>query len=270
MKIYIAATLSILAASILSAPAFVSGETIPPNTVLLPLVRGTGTAPTATQTPTGTPAATQTATATPTATETPTEAPTGSVEVSGVTHYDTDSDWADMIGLVTNNTTSTVDFVQVGVALFMTDTFVYGREDFIEINPLPAGDVSSFQVPLHMAEEWNRYQIFVDHAEDAGRELIEIEAFDISTAVNEFGYVQILGQVRNTSQYELSGPRSIADLFDADGGLVGVGSAYTFPSTLPVDALGYFQITISHWKNKPVAPAEISVRVVSNRQKDQR
>jgi hypothetical protein len=226
-------------------------------TIIIFACQAGSAAPTATPVPPPTAVPTNTAeppTPEPTATDVPTEAPaipptTGEniITIDQVHGYYDIYDSLNVVGLVTNNTSRSVDNVEIEVEIFdANDLSLYVDTIYVDLFALAPGETSPFSI--YIFEEMPNADNFV--ATVVGNSATEIEraALDVANTLMAFdddGNIHITGELINNTNEPVDINALAAAIFNGTGEIIASDSYNTAIRYLDPGDYGPFRVTIT-------------------------
>ncbi len=205
--------------------------------------------PTNTDTPTPavtpTPAETSTPMSTPTATLSPTPTSPPVEVLSNHSHFV--DDWLIMhiVGEVQNNRVAGyIGVVGVTANLFNTDGQLVDTDTgYITLNTLGQGDKTCFDIMLvSPPDDWSYYEFEPPRYRAGGQAPPALTILDDSGSVNQFGWYELLGLIRNDSERSLEFVKAVGTLYDAGGTVLGCNFSYVSIDPLAPGKLSSFKM----------------------------
>lgn len=221
----------------------------------------------ATDTPVPTNTIPPTLTPQPTATTQPTEPPPPTEQPSepNLPPADTTSDqpvavildnsfkideWDYIVGLVQNNTSSTIEWVEISVLLYDENNNVIATENaYPFLDMLEPGDTAPFSI---YSDQWGNASTYDfvlnwDETDEGPAAGLEFANF---TSYSDDYYFNIVGEVRNTSDQAMSWVKIAGALYDVDGMLLNANYTYSMIDYIPPGGTSPFKIWFGeNWEN---------------------
>lgn len=104
-------------------------------------------------------------------------------------------------------------------------------------------------------ETWGTFEVFLQAKASTGREFMAYTAFasdDTTISRDDNGYYVLSGTVQNTGESRAEFIQAVASLYDGDGKIVGVGSAYLEQSKLDAGEQSTFTLRVTNLAAPPV------------------
>jgi hypothetical protein len=135
-------------------------------------------------------------------------------------------DWLHILGEVYNNTADPVSRIEIPVNILDAGgQIVHSDFTFAWLDNLPAGEKTCFEVLMQRPEGGETYEFEEPQYWD-GRALPNLTVLNPSGSVIDFGWFQILGQVRNDHGSVVADVMTVGTLYNATGHVVGCDFAY--------------------------------------------
>lgn len=135
-------------------------------------------------------------------------------------------EWDYIVGLVQNNTEKTIEWVEITVLLYDEDNQVISTSTtYPFLDMILAGDTSPFSVSSDQWSAASSYDFLIDWEETDELPASGLE-FANHTSYSDENYLNIVGEVRNSSDQDMTWVKIAAALYAADGTLLNADYTY--------------------------------------------
>jgi hypothetical protein len=189
----------------------------------------------------------------PTATLKPTKIPASptpslpALEILSSQSY-VDYGWLHIVGEVQNNSNTPMEFVKIVATLYDDGGKITGTDfTYTELDVIPPGGKSPFETGTDNYEGTTNYKLQVQGDKGTlGRQDLVISG---DSSYEEYGWLHIRGEVKNTGSVAAQYVKIIATLYDADGNVVSMDFTYTELDTILPGESSPFETGTDHYPN---------------------
>lgn len=161
------------------------------------------------------------------------DAPPAVVVLPNSSWYQAGASTVRIIGEVQNNGVQTVTFVLVTVNLFDASGQVVETEQaYAYLDLLPPGQRTCFNLQLPKPASWSRYEFETPTFVATSSTSPALTTYNVSSAINQVGWYEISGFVRNDDSVQVIGAEVIATLRSANGTALDCDTTFANTSTL--------------------------------------
>lgn len=162
---------------------------------------------------------------------------TSGLEIIDTNYYEDDFGAFTFLVLVENTGSVGLEFVEASVTLKDSTGSIVANESFFSTVDLiePGGRSPISVVWFDGVPEWETFEIFVEGDEvnaDFDFYYTDVEVTTSELAEDEFGSLEIIGEVQNVGDAATDFVSIVAILYDADGRIIGEGFSFTEADTL--------------------------------------